>query len=66
MQQCIPTMTVRLKNSPPWLSHDILQAIYLLGQKVQLQVSVSLKIGQCNETNWCVNACMLMPCSANS
>ena len=27
MNQCIPTMTVELKSSPPWLSHDILKAI---------------------------------------
>ena len=27
MHQCIPTMTVQLKSSPSWLSHDILKAI---------------------------------------
>ena len=27
MSQCIPTMTVRPKGSPPWLSHDVLKAI---------------------------------------
>ena len=27
MSQCIPTTTVKLKNHPPWLSHDLLKAI---------------------------------------
>ena len=27
MSRCIPTMSMRLKSSPPWLSHDLLKAI---------------------------------------
>ena len=29
MRQCIPTVSVKVQKSPPWLSHDLLRAVRL-------------------------------------